>query len=103
MSKICLEKSVFRRFCNDFTAKSEKNLILAIPFITRDLTPNFIKLKNCIQSVYDSSSILKNCMIMCGKLISYECNSENLDTTVDLCKFHKYEQISMTQRSLVHV
>ena len=26
---------------------------------TRDLTPNFIKLKNCIQKVYDSPSILK--------------------------------------------
>ena len=36
---------------------------------------------------------------MCGKLISYEYNSENLDATVDLHKFHKFEQISMTQRS----
>ena len=41
-------------------------------------------------------------MIVCGKLISYEYNSENLDKTVDLPKFHKYEQISMTQRSHVH-
>ena len=40
-------------------------------------------------------------MIVCGKLISYEFNSENLDKTVDLRKFHKYEQISMTQRSYV--
>ena len=39
---------------------------------------------------------------MCGKLISYEYNSENLDKTVDLPKFHEYEQISMTQRSSVH-
>ena len=66
---------------------------------TRDLSPNFIKHKNCIQKVYDSPSILKKCMIVCGKLISYEYNSENLDETVDLHKFHKYEQISMTQRS----
>ena len=40
-------------------------------------------------------------MIVCGKLISYEFNSENLDKTVDLRKFHKYEKISMTQRSYV--
>ena len=40
-------------------------------------------------------------MIVCGKLISYEFNSENLDKTVDLRKFHKYEQISMTQSSYV--
>ena len=66
---------------------------------TRDLSPNFIKLKNCIQNVYDSPFILKQCMVVCGKLISYEYNSENLDKTVDLSKFHKYEQISMTQRS----
>ena len=38
-------------------------------------------------------------MIVCGKLISYEYNSENLDTTVDLRKFHKYEHISMIQGS----
>ena len=66
---------------------------------TRDLSPNFIKLKKCVQKVYDSPSILKECMIVCRKLISYEYNSENLDETVDLCKFHKHEQISMTQRS----
>ena len=41
-------------------------------------------------------------MIVCEKLISYEYNSENLDTTVDLRKFHKYEQILMTQWSYVH-
>ena len=41
-------------------------------------------------------------MIVCGKLISYEYNSENLDTTVDLPIFHNYEQISMTQRAYVH-
>ena len=69
---------------------------------TRDLSPNFIKLKNSIQKVYDSQSILINCMIMCGKLISYEYNSENLDTTADLSKFHIFVQISMTQRSYVH-
>ena len=42
-------------------------------------------------------------MIVCGKLISYEFNSENLDKAVDLRKFHKYEQISMTQSSYVRV
>ena len=68
-------------------------------FATRDLTPNFIELKNCIQKVYDSPSILTNSMIVCGRLISYEYNSENLDKTVDLRKFHKYEQISKAQRS----
>ena len=26
---------------------------------TRELTPNFIKLKNCIQKVYDSPSLLQ--------------------------------------------
>ena len=41
-------------------------------------------------------------MIVCGKFISYEYNSENLDKTVDLRKFHKNEHISMTQRSYVH-
>ena len=41
-------------------------------------------------------------MIVSGKLISYEYNSENLDKTVDLRKFCKSEQISMTQRFLVH-
>ena len=38
-------------------------------------------------------------MIVFGKLISYKYNSENPDKTVDLPKFHKYEQILMTQRS----
>ena len=41
-------------------------------------------------------------MIVCGKLISYEYNSKSLDKTFHLPKFHKYEHISMTQRSLVH-
>ena len=41
-------------------------------------------------------------MILRGKLISYEYSSENLDTTVDWRKFYKFEQISMTQRSLLH-
>ena len=36
-------------------------------------------------------------MIMCGKLIFYEYNSENMDTTTDLSKFHIFTQISMTQ------
>ena len=36
---------------------------------------------------------------MHGKLISYEYNSENMDTTADLSKFHVFAQISMTQRS----
>ena len=36
------------------------------------------------------------------KAFSYEYNSENREKTVDLPKFHKYEHISMTQRSLVH-
>ena len=66
---------------------------------TRDLSPNFIKLKYSIQKVYDSQSILINCIIMCGKLISYEYNSKNLDTTADLSKFHIFAQVSMTQRS----
>ena len=35
-------------------------------------------------------------MIVCGKLISYEYNSEILDKTLDLPKFYKYEQISIT-------
>ena len=63
-------------------------------YAARDLTSNVIKLKNCIQNVSDSQSILKYCMIVCEKLISYEYNSEK---TVDLCKFHKYEQILITQ------
>ena len=66
---------------------------------TRDLSRNFIKLKNSIQKVYDSRSILIYCMIMCGRRISYEYNSENLDTTADLSKFHILAKISMTQRS----
>ena len=36
---------------------------------------------------------------MCEKLISYEYNSENLDTTADLSKLHIFAQISVTQRS----
>ena len=44
-------------------------------YATRDLTPHFIKLKNCIQKVYDRPSLLNNCMIVCGKLISYEYNA----------------------------
>ena len=36
---------------------------------------------------------------MCGKLISYEYNSENLETTADLSKFHIFAQISITQMS----
>ena len=94
-----LENSEFRRFCKDSTALSEKKLILPISFLQQGACPNFIKLKNSIQKVYDSQSILINCMIMCGKLISYEYNSENLDTTADLSKFHIFAQISMTQRS----
>ena len=43
----------------------------------------------------------KKCMLVCGKLISYEYSSESLDKTVDLRKYHKYEHILMTQRSLV--
>ena len=69
-------------------------------FCNKGYNSTFIKLKKkCIQNVYDSPSILKKCMILCGKLISYNYNSENLDTTVDLRKFHKIEQISMTHRS----
>ena len=41
-------------------------------------------------------------MIVCGKHISCEYNNENLDTLVDFRKLHKYEHISMTQRSQVH-
>ena len=94
------ENSEFRRFCNDSTALNEKKFDFS-DFVSaiRDLSPNSIKLKNSIQKVYDSQSILINCMIMCGKLISYEFNSENLDTTADLSKFHKFALISMTQRS----
>ena len=69
---------------------------------TKDLSPNFIKLKKSIQKVYNSQPILINCMIICGKLISYEYNSENLKTAADLSKFHIFAQISMTQRSQVH-
>ena len=36
---------------------------------------------------------------MCGKLISYEYNSENLEITADLSKLHIFAQISMTQSS----
>ena len=60
-------------------------MILAISFLQQ--VTKSMKLKNSIQKVYDSQSILINCMIMCGKLISYECKSENLDTAADLSKF----------------
>ena len=94
------ENSEFRRFCKDSTDLSEKKIDFSnFIFATRDLSPNFIKLKNSIQKVYDSQSILKNCMIMFGKLISYKYNSKNLDSTADLSKFHIFAQISMTQRS----
>ena len=82
------ENSKFRRFCNDSTALSDKNDFFDFVSATRDLSPNFIKLKNSIQKVYNSRSILIYCMIMCGKLISCEYNSENQDTTADLSKFH---------------
>ena len=91
------ENSEFRRFCKNFTTKSETNFVSA----TRDLTPKFIKFKNSIQEVYDSPLILNNCMLLCEKLIYYEYNSKNLNTTVDLRKFHIFEQISRTQRSIV--
>ena len=83
------ENSEFRRFCNDSTALSEKKIDFS-DFVsaTRNLSPNFIKLKKSIQKVYDSQSILINCMIMCEKFISCEYNSENLDTTADLRKFY---------------
>ena len=94
------ENSEFRRFGNDSTTLSvKKNDFSDFVSTTRELSPNFIKLKNSIQKVYDSKSILINCMIMCVKLISYEYNSENLDTTADLSKFHIFAQFSMTQRS----
>ena len=91
----------------DFTTILQLKMSKKLGFIdfvyaTRSLTPNFIKLKKCTQNVYDSPSTLKYCMMVCGKLISYQYNSKNLDTTVDLRIFQKYEQISMTQRSQVH-
>ena len=92
------ENNEFRRFCNDFTALSEKNLIFS-EFVsaTRDITPYFIKLKKLHTVSLRQSINTKKCMILSGKLISYDYNSENLDTTVD--NFHKFQQISMTQRS----
>ena len=49
------ENSEFRRFCNDSTALSEKkNDFSDFVSATRDLSPNFIKLKKSIQKVYDS-------------------------------------------------
>ena len=74
-------------------------MILEISFLQQGPKSKIHNLKNCIQKVYDSPSILKKCMIVCRKVISHEYNSENLDKPVDLPKFHKYEQISMTQRS----
>ena len=43
-----------------------------------------------------------NCMILCGKLTSYEYNSENRDTKPDIRKFHRFTQTSTTQRSKLH-
>ena len=83
------ENSEFRRFFSFYCFKIEKLDFSDFVYATRDLTHNFIKLTKCIKNVYDSPSILKYYMIVCGKLISYEYNSENLDTTVDIRKFHK--------------
>ena len=41
-------------------------------------------------------------MILCGKLTSYEYNSENRDTKPDIRKFHRFTQTSTTQRSKLH-
>ena len=94
------KKIEFKRFCNDFTALSEKKIDFS-DFVsaTRDLNPSFIKLKNYIKKVYESRSIQINCMALSRKLISYEYNSVNMETTADLRKFHRFAQISMTQRS----
>ena len=59
-----------------------------VVFASRDLTLNFIILKNCIQKVYDNTPIIEKCTILCGKLIFHEYNRENLDTT------HDFAQIS---------
>ena len=43
------ENSEFRRFCNDSTALGEKKIDFSdLVSSTRDLSPNFIKLKNSI-------------------------------------------------------
>ena len=39
---------------------------------------------------------------MCGKLISYEDKSENLDTAADLSKFEIFAHSSMAQSSSLH-
>ena len=72
MNKICFKKVNSGDFAKILLLKVRKLDVSYFVSATRDLTPNFIKLKNCIQKVYDSPSILNNCMIMCGKLISYE-------------------------------
>ena len=41
-------------------------------------------------------------MALSRKLISYEYNSVNMETTADLRKFHRFAQIAMTQRSSLH-
>ena len=38
----------FKRYCDGFTSFSEKTLFVSA---TKDLTPNFIKLKICIHNV----------------------------------------------------
>ena len=89
MNKICLKIVNSGDFAMILLLKVRKLDFCNFVSATRDLSPNLLKLKNCIQKVFDSPSILQKCMILCGKLISYKYNSENLDKTVDLPKFHK--------------
>ena len=99
MNEICLKLVNSGDFAKFDCLKCEKLDFSDFVSATRGLSPNSIKLKKCLQKVFDSPSILKKCMIFSRKRISYEYNSENLDKRVDLRKFHKYEQISRTQRS----
>ena len=39
----------FKRFCNDFALNEKKLDFSVFVFAARDLNPNFIKLKSCIQ------------------------------------------------------
>ena len=76
MNKICLKIVHSGDFAIILLLKVSKLDFIDLVYATRDLTPNFIKLKNCIQKVYDRPSLLNICMKVCGKLISYEYNAK---------------------------
>ena len=75
MNKICLKIVNSGEFAIILLLKVRKTYFCNFVSATRDLSPNFIKLRNCIQKVFDSPLTLKKCMIPCGKLISYNYNS----------------------------